>query len=94
MSACAFCQKEVDLQGKPGRRDTCPHCGVDLHCCFQCRFYDPNAHHHCLEPQAEYVGEKGKANFCDYFVFEPKTKRASPGKDILKSKWEGLFKKK
>jgi len=52
-----------------GRRDICPSCGADLHCCLNCKFYDLSMSKQCREPNAELVKEKPKANFCDYFVF-------------------------
>jgi hypothetical protein len=27
----------------------------------------PTLHNQCLEPEAEYVGDREKANFCDFF---------------------------
>ena len=30
---CVFCGKKVPVEGKIGRRDTCPHCQRDLRCC-------------------------------------------------------------
>ena len=62
---------------KPGRQDTCPRCHAALHCCRACRFYDPNAHHECREPQADWVKEKDRANFCDWF--DPTDTPTGPG---------------
>ena len=53
------------------RQDTCSHCDADLHCCRNCRFFDPGKHNQCAETQAEWVSEKERANFRDYF--EPRT---------------------
>ncbi|MDO8527137.1 MAG: hypothetical protein Q7T03_05545 [Deltaproteobacteria bacterium] len=92
MSLCAFCQKEVSLSGTVGRRDVCPHCDADLHCCFQCHFYNPDVHHECTEPQADYVSEKEKANFCDYFRFDPHAKVKVADKEAQKAKLDALFK--
>lgn len=94
MPFCAFCQKEVVCQEKVGRTEVCLHCDADLHCCYQCQFYDQKSHHECREPQAEYVSEKDKANFCDYFAFDPQSKVQTAPKDALKTRWEDLFKKK
>ena len=94
MPKCVFCQKEVGLAEKPGRSEECPHCGRDLHCCYQCRFYDVKAHHECREPQADFVAEKDKANFCDYFVFDPQIKVQTEDKEKARAKLEALFRKK
>lgn len=94
MSPCAFCQKKLEIKEKPGRLDECPHCHRDLHCCYQCRFYDRSAHHECREPQADFVAEKEKANFCDYFVFDPQIRVKTEDKEAARAKLEALFKKK
>lgn len=49
------------------RTTTCPRCGKDAHVCLNCRFYDTSAHMECREPIAEPVGQKDRANFCEYF---------------------------
>jgi hypothetical protein len=94
---CVFCEKEVAVKEKVGRRDTCPHCNNDLHCCRQCDFYDPHAYNDCREVSAERIVDKERSNFCDYYVprgAEKKAKgnlnRAQEAKEAL----EALFKKK
>jgi hypothetical protein len=64
---CARCGKELSLEGKPSRGATCPHCGAYLRSCVNCAFYSPGRHNDCREPQAEHVGDKESANFCDFF---------------------------
>lgn len=90
---CAFCQKEVEVGDRVGRGEACPSCGRDLHCCYQCHFYDPSAYNECREPQADRVVEKDRANFCDYFQFNPKIRVGATKADDLKGKWEKMFKK-
>jgi len=78
-----------------GRQETCPHCGWDLHVCYNCQHYDPQAYNECRESQADRVLEKAKANFCDYFAASPISMRkgvAAKHQDV-KSKLEALFKK-
>ena len=65
---CAFCREEIDLDDRVSKNDTCPHCGRDLRCCKQCKFYDPHAYNDCREVSAERVVDKERANFCEYFV--------------------------
>ena len=69
MKLCFSCKRELDVGEKTGRTETCPFCNADLHCCLNCRFYDPAAYNQCREPQAERVVEKDRSNFCDYFFF-------------------------
>lgn len=69
MQICHACRKELLLDKKIGRRDECPFCHADLHCCLNCKFYERTASKQCREPVAEPVKEKQKANYCDYFTF-------------------------
>lgn len=69
MQRCFNCQSELQIKETPGRRDTCPRCGADLHCCFNCRFYSPTASQQCLIPTVEPVKNKNTSNFCDEFKF-------------------------
>lgn len=57
---------------KVSRRDECKRCSADLHCCRNCRFFDPSRNNECAEPQADRVVDKAQSNFCEYF--EPRTK--------------------
>ncbi len=74
---CGACGADFGRMERVGRRDTCSKCGVDLHSCRQCRFYDPRAYNECSEPQAERVLDKIRSNFCDYFT--PADSACSPG---------------
>jgi len=64
---CYSCGLNIDLEKPPARQDICSNCGAYLHCCRNCRFYEPHAHNQCKEPQAEWVSDKKMGNFCDYF---------------------------
>ena len=65
---CVFCNKDIQIEGKIERQDTCPHCHRDLRCCKQCKFYDQSAYNECREVAAERIVDKERANFCDFFV--------------------------
>ena len=65
---CRGCAGDLGAIARVGRRDTCPRCGIDLHACQQCRFYDVRVYNECHEPQAERVLDKARSNFCDYFA--------------------------
>lgn len=69
MKVCYRCGQEVEIGRTVGRTEACPHCDGDLHCCFNCKFYDGAAPHECREPLAEPVSDKEKGNFCGYFLF-------------------------
>ena len=47
-----------------------------MHCCRNCRFYDPAYHNQCREPQAERQVDKERGNFCEYF--DPRRRRRRP----------------
>lgn len=94
--SCFKCGTPYPLTRRIVRSDTCPKCDADLHCCANCRHYNPAAHNQCNEPQAEWVREKERTNFCDYF--EPRRGPGRPGKgstaaDDARARFDNLFKK-
>jgi len=46
---------------------TCPKCGVALHCCKQCSFFEPSTRFQCTKPIPERIAYKDKANECTFF---------------------------
>ncbi len=92
---CFRCKTPNEVRERVGRRDTCTKCDADLHCCLNCRHYNPSAHNQCNEPQAEWVRDKDRANYCDYF--EPRRGaaggEASNRTQDAKTRFEDLFKK-
>ena len=68
MPYCMSCDAELPADLRIGRETLCPKCDAYLHACIQCRFYEPTLHNQCLEPEADYVGDRQKANFCDFFA--------------------------
>lgn len=95
---CWSCANEqyfdVKVGVKVGRRDSCPHCGADLHVCKNCRLYDPNIHNQCREPEAAYIRDREVANFCAHFDFRD-ADAPTLHEDLAgaKAKLENLFKK-
>jgi hypothetical protein len=69
MKRCHACQNVLELKPPVGRRETCPFCGADLHCCLNCVRYCVGVYNDCREPQAERVPLKDRSNFCDFFAF-------------------------
>lgn len=90
---CVFCQTEIEVSGRVGSREVCPKCGRDLHSCLQCRFYDEDAHHECKEPQAEWVEDKDRANYCEWFEFGRDAVVRVVDKDKIKAELDKLFRK-
>lgn len=67
-----------------------------MHCCKNCRLFDPGKSNQCSEPQADYVRDKVKANYCEFFEPNnrlPLTKRgAEPAKvDDVRKNFDSLF---
>jgi hypothetical protein len=94
MKKCHKCLKALEIKIPVGRREICPFCGSDLHCCLNCVHYNIGSYNDCREPQAERVIEKDRSNFCDFFVFrdaEMGSKGKGPG-ESAKTKIESLFK--
>lgn len=90
---CVFCKAEIQVEDRVGRRDVCPNCGRDLHCCKQCKFYDPHAYNECREVSAERVVDKERANFCEYFVIKGSAHHHVNKVKEAKMALESLFKK-
>ena len=63
---CWKCSKAVEIN-IPARSDECPFCHADLHVCKACDFYENGSHNDCRETSAEFVSDKERRNFCDYF---------------------------
>jgi len=95
MKTCHACRQVIATEKKIGRRDECPLCRADLHCCLNCAFYDVSVSKQCREPAAELVKDKNRANFCDYFVFAESrpSRRSDADVDKTRKELDDLFKK-
>lgn len=93
MKTCFACKKPLDVGRETGRRDECPHCRADLHCCLNCRFHDPSAPKQCREPQADLVREKDRANFCDFFAFRESAAGPAGDAGSARKALDDLFRK-
>ncbi len=94
MKKCHVCSRELEFKVPVGRQETCPFCMSDLRCCRNCSFFVTGSYNECREPQAERVIEKGRSNFCEYFVFRNAAADARD-RDIqatAKARLEALFK--
>jgi len=94
MKKCHRCHHRLTIESAVGRREVCPFCGVDLHACLNCRFYELGVYNDCREPSAERVVHKDRANFCDYFRFrdEENVPMGTTSSDT-RQRAEDLFKK-
>lgn len=91
---CFGCNVGIELsaEGRVGFRDSCDHCGADLHICRNCRYYDPTAYNECRESSAERVTDSERANRCDWFSPSDEEGGASVPADSL-ADLDALFKK-
>ena len=78
------------------KNETCSKCNADLHCCKNCRFFDPSVNNQCRETQAEWVATKDRRNYCDYFEASTHitlVKKSGASAGDAKKKWDSLFQK-
>jgi hypothetical protein len=101
MKSCHHCGREVPVPAKVERTAGCPFCHSDLKCCLNCRLHDPGANNQCREPQAEWVTDKDKSNFCEFFEFLETSPLGLPGhgggsSDLRRARdsFDALFSKK
>ena len=83
----------VDIPLPIGRDSECLSCRSELHVCKMCEFFDSSVADQCREPIAEFVKEKERANFCDYFkakdnAYEGKSNTKA---DQARAQLEALF---
>jgi hypothetical protein len=74
-----------------GRGDECPKCRNSSRVCLNCRFYDKNSYRECRESQAEWVQDKGQANFCGYFSPNAKAGSGPSEADAARARLDQLF---
>jgi hypothetical protein len=91
---CFSCGRAVALAAgeRVGFRDACEACRSDLHVCRNCRHHDPSVYNECREPNAERVGDRDRANRCDYFSPGERAAADAPGASA-KAKLDALFRK-
>ncbi len=77
-----------------GRREECSKCHSDAHSCKNCEHYDPKVYNECKETQADFVQEKERANFCDYFAVRGQGSQVKQQSLDHKAAAEALFKKR
>lgn len=90
---CFFCGHIVSLDIPIGSKDYCENCKRDLHCCYNCKYYDPGAPNDCKEPFSPFIRDRGESNVCHFFVFITNREDKSES-ELAKAKLEALFGKK
>lgn len=90
---CAGCgallPEGVDVLGK------CLRCGLELHCCKQCAFFDPSSRFECTQPITARIPKKDARNECP--LYAPRTtveRETSTSKPVdARQAFDKLFKK-
>ncbi|MFH1728580.1 MAG: hypothetical protein ABIA04_09200 [Pseudomonadota bacterium] len=95
MYFCWKCHKEVDMEVRITRFDTCEFCSNDLRVCYNCKYYDEGMPNSCKEPLSAYIPDREKGNTCGLFEYikgkEHLQKKTS--REDIKSQLDSLFKK-
>jgi hypothetical protein len=92
MLLCYRCHREISTNS--AFLELCPYCSSAIHCCQNCLYYDEYSVNKCSESAADWVPDKQKANFCEFFEFtEPAMAKRPMEVDKAKAYWESLWKK-
>lgn len=77
-----------------GREAACPGCGKPTRVCRNCRHFAPGRANDCVEPLAEPVLDKDRANFCELFepTHDPSSSRGGATQQDLVKAAQDLFK--
>ena len=67
MLSCWSCDNDIGELRKVRREELCASCQAWIHCCKNCHFWDASSRS-CNEPAAEWVADRERANFCDFFA--------------------------
>jgi len=68
VSRCRSCGQPRPVGAVVVPDSVCEKCGVDLHTCSNCAFFDTSSLHQCRKPVEEPVASKTRANQCPYFT--------------------------
>ena len=75
---CWHCgEKLTDILLPFSRFEECPKCSKDLHTCKACKYYSASLTSSCNEERADFIVDKDKANFCDFFDPSPNPFKSS-----------------
>ncbi len=90
---CARCGNRLGLP--VGADDRCARCGVDLHGCIQCAFFDTSARFECTQPIPARISPKDGKNACTLFSARTTIERQTgteSGPPSARQAFDDLFK--
>jgi hypothetical protein len=91
--SCWKCRKVVsEINIKIGFRAQCPHCGVDLHTCTNCRYYCPGKPNDCSVPGTEWIKDREAMNFCEEYALKLPSSLNDDTRNKGKDNFKSLFK--
>lgn len=76
--------------GKLSFRATCEKCSAALHCCENCKNYQPGQPNDCKVPGTDPISDRSANNFCEEFQLLATPPRHK--KQDSKQRFEDLFK--
>lgn len=86
---CWKCGKELEGSVRVGFRAECPHCYSWLHCCRNCRHYQPERPNDCAIPGTEPIADRTAFNFCEEFSLLGKPPQKQADRDAIEKKLFG-----
>ena len=70
-------------------RATCDYCSAWLHCCVNCKHYQPSLPNDCKIPGTEQIADREACNFCDEFSLLTKASDQSASLEDVSKKLFG-----
>lgn len=77
-----------------GLESRCPRCGIELHSCSQCTYFDPGARFECMQQVPARISPKNAKNGCTLYAPRTTVERetTTPRPDDARKAFDDLFK--
>lgn len=91
---CHACGEKQALDREIALDETCARCGVAVHACVQCMYFDTSARNECRQTPPKPIRSKTKANDCPLFSAKIAREFApdSASQGDARSAFDALFK--
>ncbi len=82
------------IEAEVGRESRCARCGVELHTCSQCTYFDPGSRFECMQPVPARISPKNGKNTCPLYAARTTVERetTTPRVDDPRKAFDDLFK--
>ena len=89
---CTQCGAVIETE--VGFDSRCPRCGVELHSCSQCTYFDPGSRFECMQPVPARISPKNAKNGCPEYAARTTVERetTTPRSDDARKAFDDLFK--